>query len=82
MEAGNPEPHQTASGSHWEPAAPRDPQVSSDLEGPNSDSSTSVKMRKPLSFHLAFVGIAINTFVFSLDATALAVAIPVSCSCS
>lgn len=33
--------------------------------------------KKPLSFYLAFLAINISTFIVSLDATALAVAIPV-----
>lgn len=34
--------------------------------------------KKPFSFYLAFLAINISTFIVSLDATALAVAIPVS----
>jgi hypothetical protein len=34
--------------------------------------------KKPLAFYLAILGININVFLFSLDATTLAVAIPVS----
>lgn len=40
------------------------------------DSKTTTK--KPLAFYLGFLGLNINTLVFSLDATSLAVAIPVS----
>lgn len=34
--------------------------------------------KKPLAFYLGFLGLNINALVFSLDATSLAVAIPVS----
>lgn len=34
--------------------------------------------KKSLAFNLGFLGLTINTLVFSLDATSLAVAIPVS----
>jgi hypothetical protein len=36
------------------------------------------KLNKPLSFHLAFLCLLIMVFIVSIDATALAVAIPVS----
>lgn len=41
-----------------------------------NDRKTATK--KPLAFYLGFLGLNINTLVFSLDATSLAVAIPVS----
>ena len=34
--------------------------------------------RKPLAFHLSFVAILVNLFLYALDATTLAVATPVS----
>ena len=42
------------------------------------------KIKKPLSFNLAFGGLAAALFVFQLDATALGIALPVSLlvSCS
>ena len=36
------------------------------------------KLNKPMSFHLAFLSLLIMVFIVSIDATALAVAIPVS----
>lgn len=36
------------------------------------------KPKKPRSFKLAFVGIAVTVFIFHLDTTALGVALPVS----
>lgn len=36
------------------------------------------KLNKPMSFHLAFLSLLIMVFIVSFDATALAVAIPVS----
>ncbi|KAI0193449.1 MFS general substrate transporter [Astrocystis sublimbata] len=38
--------------------------------------SIAPKKRKPFGFYLAFIGLSFNVFVFSLDATTLAVAIP------
>lgn len=35
------------------------------------------KMNKPLRFHLAFLSLLIMVFIVSVDATALAVALPV-----
>jgi hypothetical protein len=37
-----------------------------------------VPQRKPIDFYLALLGLNITTFIYSLDATTLAVAIPVS----
>lgn len=37
------------------------------------------KARKPLRFHLAFLSLLVMVFIVSVDATALAVALPVSC---
>lgn len=37
---------------------------------------TTTTMKKPLAFYLGFLGININSLVFSLDATSLAVALP------
>lgn len=39
--------------------------------------TTATKRKKPIGFHLSFVGLLISVFVYSLDATTLAVAIPV-----
>jgi hypothetical protein len=36
------------------------------------------KLKKPLKFHLAFLSILLMVFIVSIDATALAVVIPVS----
>ena len=56
---------------HEEQAANDDEMLTcSDMEGS--------KAKKPLGFHLAFLAINIIVFVFSLDATSLAVATPVS----
>src|ERR1700761_4362108 len=44
------------------------------LEG---QSPISTKNKKPLSFHLAFLGMLVMVFIVSLDTTTLAVAIPV-----
>lgn len=41
-----------------------------------SDETQSPK--KPLSFHLAFIGLATSLFVFQMDATCLGIALPVS----
>ena len=35
------------------------------------------KQRKPLSFHLAFVGLSLLLLVFQMDATCLSIALPV-----
>lgn len=43
-----------------------------------SDNDDTIAKKKPLAFYLAFLGITITVLVFSLDATTLAVAIPVS----
>lgn len=43
-----------------------------------SDDDDATVKKKPLAFYLAFLGINITILVFSLDATTLAVAIPVS----
>ena len=43
-----------------------------------ADQTASPKRKKPMSFYLAFLALNISTVVVSLDATALAVAIPVS----
>ncbi|KAK3692829.1 major facilitator superfamily domain-containing protein [Podospora appendiculata] len=54
--------------------------VAADAEvaGAGVDTGTGppVRTRKPLSFYLAFVGVNIGIFVFCLDSTTLAVAIP------
>lgn len=55
------------------PESRRHEQLAVDL---GSDDATVKK--KPLAFYLAFLGINVTIFVFSLDATILAVAIPVS----
>ena len=47
--------------------------ISSDEEG-----TTTATTKKPLSFYLAFWGLNVMSLVCSLDATTLAVAIPVS----
>lgn len=46
------------------------------IEG--NDRTTTTSTKKPLAFYLGFLGLNINSLVFSLDATSLAVAIPVS----
>lgn len=51
-------------------SAPAQPAVKGD------DMKTTTK--KPLAFYLGFLGLNINALVFSLDATSLAVALPVS----
>ena len=37
-----------------------------------------LRTKKPLSFKLAFIGLASAVFVFQIDATALGIALPVS----
>jgi hypothetical protein len=37
------------------------------------------KPKKSLAFKLAFIGLAATLFVFQMDATALGIALPVSC---
>lgn len=44
------------------------------IEGDDRKTTT----KKPLAFYLGFLGLNINSLVFSLDATSLAVAVPVS----
>src|ERR1700710_777015 len=52
----------------------------SEVDGELScDNGDAIGKKKPLAFYLAFLGINITILVFSLDATTLAVAIPVSC---
>ena len=41
---------------------------------------TELKTKKPLSFHMAFLALNLMVLIVSLDATALAVAIPVPSS--
>lgn len=43
----------------------------------NSEENTPEKTKKPLAFHLSFIALQVMSFVYSLDATTLAVAIPV-----
>lgn len=45
------------------------------IEGDGRKTTTT---KKPLAFYLGFLGLNINSLVFSLDATSLAVAVPVS----
>jgi hypothetical protein len=45
--------------------------------GFSHESDDATVKKKPLAFYLAFLGINITILVFSLDATTLAVAIPV-----
>lgn len=45
--------------------------------GNSHDATTQISEKKSLGFHLSFIGIALVAFVFSLDATMLAVALPV-----
>lgn len=44
----------------------------------NDVSDEAQSPKKPLSFHLAFVGLAASLFVFQMDATCLGIALPVS----
>lgn len=44
------------------------------IEGDDKKTTT----KKPFAFYLGFLGLNINALVFSLDATSLAVALPVS----
>lgn len=46
--------------------------------GQNTAGGTEPKVKKSLSFKLAFIGIAASLFVFQLDATCLGIALPVS----
>lgn len=46
--------------------------------GQNAAGDTERKLKKSLSFKLAFIGIAASLFVFQLDATCLGIALPVS----
>lgn len=46
--------------------------------GQNAAGGTEPKIKKSLSFKLAFIGIAASLFVFQLDATCLGIALPVS----
>lgn len=43
----------------------------------NKEDDRKTTTKKPLAFYLGFLGLNINSLVFSLDATSLAVAIPV-----
>ena len=52
--------------------------LSSDLEDMALEVERTTPTKKPLAFHIAFWGINVVSLVFSLDATTLAVAIPVS----
>lgn len=47
-----------------------------EIKRANDRKTTTTK--KPLAFYLGYLGLNINALVFSLDATSLAVAIPVS----
>ena len=51
--------------------------LSSDIEGMAMEVERTTPTKKPLAFHIAFWGINVVSLVFSLDATTLAVAIPV-----
>ncbi|XRM36550.1 hypothetical protein ABZX51_000048 [Aspergillus tubingensis] len=51
--------------------------VSSEEKGSAEQSSPETKSKKPLSFHLAFLGLLFMVFIVSLDTTTLAVAIPI-----
>jgi hypothetical protein len=67
VEAKGSLPQQTAHANHG--SAEMQPPI----EGEGGTTAT-----KPLAFYLGFLGLNINALVFSLDATSLAVAIPVS----
>ncbi|KAI3082088.1 hypothetical protein CBS147343_3031 [Aspergillus niger] len=51
--------------------------LSTEEKGSEEQSPPGVKSKKPLSFHLAFVGLLFMVFIVSLDTTTLAVAIPI-----
>ncbi|KAI3011178.1 hypothetical protein CBS147346_1379 [Aspergillus niger] len=51
--------------------------LSTEEKGSEEQSPPEVKSKKPLSFHLAFVGLLFMVFIVSLDTTTLAVAIPI-----
>ncbi|GES66716.1 efflux pump antibiotic resistance protein [Aspergillus terreus] len=50
---------------------------STEENGSAEQSAPETKSKKPLSFHLVFVGLLFMVFIVSLDTTTLAVAIPI-----
>jgi hypothetical protein len=55
------------------------PDQEAQLPSGHADAATNANgNKKSLAFHLSFVGIALVAFLFSLDATTQAVALPVS----
>ena len=53
------------------------PGSKTETDTPNRNDNEAPK-KKPLSFKLAFIGLAAAVFVFQIDATSLGVALPVS----
>lgn len=51
--------------------------VETRVGNPLTEQDVGVKTKKPLSFHLSFLALNLMVLIVSLDATALAVAIPV-----
>lgn len=64
----------TAAPNHATPETPPSPSDNELKKG----FSAREKIQKPLKFHFAFVSILLMVFIVSIDATALAIVIPVS----
>lgn len=66
---------------HAEPRSEKTGTAEKDMEEPieaNGENEEAQSPKKPLSFHLAFIGLAASLFVFQMDATCLGIALPVS----
>lgn len=77
---GGPARDQEKSGSSSSHSQDAVQALQSDADAEADTGDTTQKNTKSLAFHLSFIGIALVSFLFSLDATTQAVALPVSCS--